>query len=111
MKLADKTALITGGGTGIGAGCALALAREGCKVAIAGRRVEKLAEVVRQFHGKPPIKLHEVDVADRKSVAKLFQWANRELGRIDILVNRARGLTCRSVSIHDLSPEDSRKSR
>jgi NAD(P)-dependent dehydrogenase (short-subunit alcohol dehydrogenase family) len=38
MRLADKTALITGGGTGIGQGIALGLAREGCRVAIAGRR-------------------------------------------------------------------------
>jgi len=89
MKLAKKTALITGGGSGIGAACAIALAGEGCHVAIAGRRPETLAEVARQFEGSPAIKTHPVDVADRQSVSTLFQWANRELGRIDILVNCA----------------------
>jgi NADP-dependent 3-hydroxy acid dehydrogenase YdfG len=105
MKLADKTALITGGGSGIGAGCALALAREGCTVAIAGRRAEKLAEVARQFVGTPAIKTHEVDVANRKSVAELFKWANAELGRIDILVNCA-GVNVQKRSIHELAPEE-----
>jgi NADP-dependent 3-hydroxy acid dehydrogenase YdfG len=105
MKLANKTVLITGGGSGIGAGCALALAREGCAVAIAGRRADKLAEVVRQFDGKPAIKSHAVDVADRKSVAELFEWAQRELGRIDILVNSA-GVNTPKRSIHELAPED-----
>jgi NADP-dependent 3-hydroxy acid dehydrogenase YdfG len=105
MRLADKTALITGGGTGIGAGCALALAREGCAVAIAGRRADKLAEVAREFDGKPPIKTHVVDVANRKSVGELFKWANRELGRIDILVNCA-GVNVQKRSIHDLAPEE-----
>lgn len=58
MSLANKTALITGGGTGIGAGCAVALARAGCAVAIAGRRANKLAEAARLFDGKPAIKTH-----------------------------------------------------
>jgi NADP-dependent 3-hydroxy acid dehydrogenase YdfG len=105
MSLANKTALITGGGTGIGAGCALGLARAGCAVAIAGRRSDKLAEAAKLFDGKPAIKSHEVDVADRASVTKLFEWANRELGRIDILVNCA-GTNVQKRSIHDLDPED-----
>ena len=76
MKLANKTAVVTGGGSGIGAGCALALAREGCQVVIAGRRTESLLETARRFSGSPAIKTHPVDVADRKSVAALFQWRN-----------------------------------
>ena len=69
MKLANKTALLTGGGSGIGAGCAIALAREGCQVAIAGGSADKLAEVAKRFDGTPAIKAHPVDVADRASVA------------------------------------------
>ena len=75
MKLTGKTALITGGGTGIGAACAVALARAGCRVAVAGRREEKLREVAAAYGEKPEILTHAVDVADRKSVQALFDWA------------------------------------
>jgi NADP-dependent 3-hydroxy acid dehydrogenase YdfG len=105
MTLANKTALITGGGTGIGEGCALALAREGCRVAIAGRRADKLTEVAKRFEGTPAIKTHAVDVTDRASVAELFRWADKELGRVDILVNCA-GVNTVKRSIHDLVPEE-----
>jgi NADP-dependent 3-hydroxy acid dehydrogenase YdfG len=105
MTLANKTALITGGGTGIGAGCAIALARAGCKVAVAGRRADKLTEVAKSFDGKPAIKTHPVDVTDRASVAELFRWADKELGRVDILVNCA-GVNTVKRSIHELAPEE-----
>jgi NADP-dependent 3-hydroxy acid dehydrogenase YdfG len=105
MTLANKTALITGGGTGIGAGCAIALAREGCQVAIAGRRADKLTEVAKRFDGTPGIKTHPVDVTDRASVAELFRWADKELSRVDILVNCA-GVNTVKRSIHDLVPEE-----
>ena len=105
MTLANKTALVTGGGSGIGAGCAIALAREGCQVAIAGRSAEKLTEVAKRFDGKPAIKTHPVDVTDRASVAELFRWADKELGRVDILVNCA-GVNTVKRSIHDLVPEE-----
>ena len=48
-RLAGKVALITGGGTGIGRAIALAFAREGAKVAVAGRRKEKLDETLREL--------------------------------------------------------------
>ncbi|MCA9210702.1 MAG: SDR family NAD(P)-dependent oxidoreductase, partial [Planctomycetales bacterium] len=44
MRLKDKTAVITGGGTGIGLGIAQALAAEGCRVLIAGRREEAVRQ-------------------------------------------------------------------
>ena len=89
MRLAGKTALITGGGTGIGAGIALAFAKEGCRVAIAGRREEKLREAAATYKGEGKIETHVVDVGDRPSVAELFRWADKTLGKIDILVNAA----------------------
>ncbi len=47
-RLVGKVALITGGGTGIGRAIALAFVREGAKVAVAGRRKEKLDETLRE---------------------------------------------------------------
>ena len=105
MPSIDQTVLIPGGGTGIGAGCAVALAREGFRVAIAGRREEKLKEVASAYDGEPAILTHAVDVGDRDSVAALFECANRELGRVDILISSA-GVNVQKRTMEDLAPED-----
>ncbi|HUY92862.1 MAG TPA: SDR family NAD(P)-dependent oxidoreductase, partial [Pirellulales bacterium] len=74
MKLQGKTALVTGGATGIGLGIAIALAEEGCRVAIAGRREDKLREAAARYKGQPPLLTHAADVGDSKSVEELFRW-------------------------------------
>jgi NAD(P)-dependent dehydrogenase (short-subunit alcohol dehydrogenase family) len=104
MKLSGKTALVTGGGTGIGEGIALALATEGCRVAIAGRREDKLRQVAARSKSGPPMLIHPVDVADRSSVEELFRWAEAELGQIDILVNSA-GVNFPRRTMADMVPE------
>ncbi len=93
MKLQDKTAVVTGGGTGIGLGIAAALAAQGCRVAITGRRENKLREAVESCGGDPPMLYRAADVADRDSVGDLFRWADAELGRVDILVHSAGMMT------------------
>ena len=105
MAIADKTVLITGGGSGIGAGCALALADHRCRVAIAGRRAETLAETAGRFRGEPPILTHTVDVGDRESAAALIAWATKELGRVDVLINSA-GLNVPKRSMEETAPAD-----
>ena len=105
MKLQGKTAVITGGGTGIGLAIAHALAAEGCRVAIAGRRAEPLEKAVAEFDNDPPLVCHTVDVARIESVAELFDWARGELGRIDILVNSA-GINIVRRTMAETSPED-----
>jgi NAD(P)-dependent dehydrogenase (short-subunit alcohol dehydrogenase family) len=104
MRLAGKTAVITGGATGIGLGIATALAGEGCRVAIAGRREDKLREAAEHWTGAPPILTHVVDVADRQSVARLFRWAEETLGKVDILVNAA-GINTPKRAMADMAPE------
>jgi NADP-dependent 3-hydroxy acid dehydrogenase YdfG len=105
MTLADKTVLVTGGGSGIGAACAVALARAGCRVAIAGRSAAKLEAAARGFDGRPPIRTHRADVADRAEVTALFRWAHSELGPIEILVNSA-GINVPRRAMDELAPED-----
>ncbi|OYV82764.1 MAG: hypothetical protein B7Z73_16810, partial [Planctomycetia bacterium 21-64-5] len=89
MKLSGKTALVTGGATGIGLGIAVALAQEGCRVAISGRREDKLREAAARFQGAPPLVYRPADVGDLKSVESLVAWATDELGPLDIVVNSA----------------------
>lgn len=105
MELKDKVALVTGGGSGIGLGIATALAREGCRVVIAGRSGQRLQTAAAEFDGQPPILTQVCDVADRAAVEKLFGWVNQEVGPPHILVNSA-GINVRDRSMADLDPED-----
>ena len=105
MGLKDKTALVTGGGSGIGLGIAEALAREGCRVAISGRTESKLQQAAARIDGDRPVLTHPCDVADRDSVRRLVDWAERELGRLDIVVNSA-GINVAKRAMHELDPAD-----
>lgn len=105
MSLSGKSVLVTGGGTGIGAGCAIAMAEAGCKVAIAGRRAARLQEVAAQYKGDQQILTHKADVANRQNVARLVDWANQELGQIDILIHCA-GINIAKRQMQVLDPND-----
>jgi NADP-dependent 3-hydroxy acid dehydrogenase YdfG len=105
MELRGKGALITGGGTGVGRSVAVALAEEGCRVAVCGRREDKLRETAAFHHGDPPILVRAADVVDRASVQELFAWAAEELGPIDILVNSA-GMNIRRRTMAEIDPLD-----
>ena len=104
MSLENQNALVVGGGTGMGEAIALALAAEGAKVAVAGRRQEKLDAVSKQAEGK--ILAHTVDVAERESVKTLFDWAGAQFGgQLHLLVNCA-GVNIPKRSMSELAPED-----
>ena len=86
--LADRTALVTGGGTGLGFAIAEGLSAVGARVVIAARRVERLeaaAELITQRTGNP-VDVDVVDIRDRATVEAL---AGRH--QVDILVNNAGG--------------------
>jgi len=105
VGLKDKTVLVTGGGSGIGLGIAEALAREGCRVAISGRTESKLREAAARLDGDRPMLAQPCDVAERDSVRRLVEWAERELGRLDIVVNSA-GINVAKRAMHELDPAD-----
>jgi NAD(P)-dependent dehydrogenase (short-subunit alcohol dehydrogenase family) len=69
MSLAGKHALVTGGGTGIGAVIAVALADAGAEVTICGRRQEPLAAIAKS---RKTIRAEVADVTDQKSIAGLY---------------------------------------
>ena len=102
-SLSNKTALVTGGGSGIGLGTAVALAREGCRVAIAGRRLDVLQQAAATWTGQPAILFQACDVAERADVERLFAWAGEKLGQIDILVNAA-GVNLKNRLMSNMTP-------
>ena len=97
-RLAGKVALVTGGGTGIGRAIALAFAREGASVAVAGRRLEKLREVIREVEksGGKGLAM-ECDVTKAKEVERAVRGTTERFGRLNILVNNAGALSATTV--------------
>lgn len=90
MKLDGKVAIVTGGGTGIGKGGAIAMAAEGAKVIVAGRRLEPLEETAAEIKAQGGIALAcSTDVTNRTEIERLRDMAKNEWGRLDILVNNA----------------------
>ena len=85
--LKGKTALITGGGRGIGRAIAIAFAREGARIAVAARTVEQIEQVATEI-GNGAIAL-VCDVADPESVKRMFGELRERFGHADILVNNA----------------------
>ncbi|AKT39358.1 SDR family NAD(P)-dependent oxidoreductase [Chondromyces crocatus] len=85
MSIEGKTALVTGGGRGIGRAVAEWLAREGARVAVAGRTVSELAEVSEAVKGIPV----QLDVGDRAAIRAAVPRVLEQLGHVDILVNNA----------------------
>jgi len=85
--LNGKTALITGGGRGIGRSIALAFAHQGARIAVAARTAEQVKEVAQEI-GSGAIGL-VCDVSDPESVTRMFADMRERVGEADILVNNA----------------------
>ncbi len=102
--LEGKVALITGGSSGIGAACAQALAGEGARVVVGYHRGRERAEALAaQLPGNGHATM-AIALEDTQAHAQLADWATREMGRLDILVNSA-GYT-RRIAHHDLDAMD-----
>ncbi|MGJ8529434.1 SDR family NAD(P)-dependent oxidoreductase [Maritalea sp.] len=82
MSLSDKSVLITGGGTGVGADMALAFAKQGARVFISGRTTNSLEKVASNHH---QISAVTADVTDETSVKSMFD----QIGAMDIVIANA----------------------
>jgi NADP-dependent 3-hydroxy acid dehydrogenase YdfG len=101
--LQGKVAWVTGAGTGIGEAAALALAAEGMRVVLSGRRADLLEAVAARIGANAEVVT--LDVADKHAVAAAAEGILERHGRIDVLVASA-GLNVRDRNWHNLSLED-----
>ncbi|MGH7850211.1 MAG: SDR family NAD(P)-dependent oxidoreductase [Thermodesulfobacteriota bacterium] len=89
MRLEGKTALITGGGEGIGRATALLFSSEGAKVGVMGRTKSKLDRVVSESKGAGEIAAFRGDVSVEGDARRVVDEFYKRFGRIDILFNNA----------------------
>lgn len=101
FDLSGKTALITGGSSGIGAGLARGLAKAGANIVVTSRRQEMLDKVAEECRGFG-VKASGItcDITDEDAFEAVFQQVVDEYGSLDIMINNA-GYTDRSGARHD----------
>ena len=97
MRLQNKVAIVTGGGSGFGAGIVKKFVHEGAKVIVADINIAKAKEVARTFESFPV----ETDVSDSESFRNLVDKAVKRYQKIDIIVNNA-GITHLPKKMEDI---------
>ena len=91
MRLKDKTVFITGSSSGIGEACATHFAKEGARLLLCARRVEKVQSLAKRLQKEYNINTHviELDVRDQKAIQQIYNALPEEWKNLDILVNNA----------------------
>lgn len=103
----DRTAIITGGGTGIGEGIAVALAREGIRVVVCGRRQAPLDDTVSQIEQSGGTGMAvQADVSETDDVRRLVETTTAQFTSVDILVNNAGIGGDARIHEHDITTWD-----
>ena len=103
MRLKGKTAIITGGAQGFGAGMAAKFVAEGAQVMLADLNADQAQETAANLGSAATA--HHTDVTDAASVAGMISTAQDLWGKIDILINNA-GVTHLPAALEDVSEED-----
>ncbi|MGW0159658.1 SDR family oxidoreductase [Mycobacterium sp. NPDC003323] len=94
LSLADRTYLVTGGGSGIGKGAAAAIVASGGRVVLAGRNADKLAAAAEEIRAQTPdgqVRYEPADVTDEDEATRLVEAATGWHGRLDGVVHSAGG--------------------
>jgi NAD(P)-dependent dehydrogenase (short-subunit alcohol dehydrogenase family) len=105
VDVPGRVAVVTGAGSGIGAAIAVALLERGWRVALAGRREDRLrATAARSGEPEDRVLTVPADVASEESVGALFGAVRDAWGRLDLLVNNA-GIFGTPAPLEDLPPE------
>ena len=100
MQLADKVAVVTGAGRGIGKAIAVAFAEEGASVVCTARSLDEINAVAEQIQGRAI----QCDVSEESAIRNLIDETLEAFGHIDILVNNA-GAVAR-LPVHELPVEE-----
>jgi len=108
MNLPGRVVLVTGAGSGIGKAAALALLGDGHRVALAGRRREKLEATAAESGAGDRALAIPADVSDPESVKALFAATVAAFGRVDVLFNNA-GRGAPPVPLEDITDEQWRQ--
>ena len=103
-KLADRVAVVTGGGSGVGKSTAALFLKEGAKVVIAGRDLAKLEAVAKELKGDDALRVLPTDVGRAEQCQALIEFATKAFGRVDVLVNNA-GTNLKERTLRELTPE------
>jgi NAD(P)-dependent dehydrogenase (short-subunit alcohol dehydrogenase family) len=107
VKLKDKVAIITGGGTGIGKAISFAFANEGAAVVIAARNLPRLEEVAKDIKSRGgKAKAIQTDISDHEQVKRMVAQTVDEFGQIDILVNNAARGTYNNADVADMNLDE-----
>jgi NADP-dependent 3-hydroxy acid dehydrogenase YdfG len=104
-RLQGKTALITGGGSGIGLAVARLFLPEGARVFITGRDGAKLRRAAEALGGGDHLAFAPADVADAGQVKNLVEQVASRFGPVDVLVNNA-GLNIKERTLRELTPDN-----
>ncbi|MCI8713121.1 MAG: SDR family oxidoreductase [Ruminococcus sp.] len=92
FDLTGRVALVTGGGSGIGKGCARVLAEAGANVVVVGRRMTKLEEVQREIRDAGGVcECFSADLMVEENCKAMVDFCVEKFGRLDILINSAGG--------------------
>jgi NADP-dependent 3-hydroxy acid dehydrogenase YdfG len=90
LNVENKVAIITGASSGIGEATAKLLAKNGAKVVLGARRIERLETIVKEIQADGGIAEYQVlDVTQRSQIAEIVQFAKDKFDRVDVIFNNA----------------------
>jgi NADP-dependent 3-hydroxy acid dehydrogenase YdfG len=90
LNVENKVVIITGASSGIGEATAKLLAKNGAKVVLGARRIDRLETIVKEIHADGGIAEYQaLDVTQRSQLVEIVQFAKDKFGRIDVIFNNA----------------------